>query len=825
MDTQTTFHLLSPLTWTQAAVLAFVAVALLVLARAIWGSPLSPARRPVLWVLRGLILALLVAILANPVRVDRLPGRVERSNVVYLLDTSASMALGESASRFAQAVQMVREVDRLVPAEKQPTLSVYRFGQRLAAIDSPALEHLASIGPTDADTQLLSALRQLTGRFVGAQPHSVVLFSDGRCREPDAVQDMARRYAELRVPIHAVPLGQSDRGGDVAVVNMVAPARVRKHSQVGATVWVRSYGYDGLRTELRLEAVSRADEPARPLSRLPITLTGGIQAFNLNFQSDLETTRVRAAVPLQADEVSPKNNAVAADIAVDRTKIRVLYVEGSTQGFSQRYRPDGTTEVVGPHSALHTALSVDPDIECVPVLALGQPDRRGSPDPAGTPDRQVSSTFYGIAGGIGSTRAFPETRAQLFAYDAIILSDVGRNLFDDEQLALIDEWIRERGGGLCMAGGPRSFADGGWSDSVVAGMLPLAFPAAGRSWTLGGQLTMRPDTEAVRHPIWNIVSDARRNETILTSAPAFTTFHLGLSAKQTAQVLATGKLGGGGGDPPVPVLAVGPYGKGRTLAAAVSLNSQWSPEFASRWGESDNRYYAKLWRNAVYWLTENSYLGRRRLVVASDKTSYQPGDTIKLAARAFDETSHPATNCRVTVTVQPHSFDADLSSDYAPVRWPNAVERSSGETSPYVAWGEELNMLVQKSEPSYALELPLAEQLTGGAAAEALRLELSAYEDLTLIDSTSTDVQILDDPFEHRNPLPDLAQLGRVAERSGGRVFSDAVSLAAMLRELPVQVGPEEIRKVPLWSRWWLLGLLIGLLTTEWVWRRRLGLA
>jgi hypothetical protein len=46
-----------------------------------------------------------------------------------------------------------------------------------------------------------------------------------------------------------------------------------------------------------------------------------------------------------------------------------------------------------------------------------------------------------------------------------------------------------------------------------------------------------------------------------------------------------------------------------------------------------------------------------------------------------------------------------------------------------------------------------------------------------------------------------------------------------MLRELPVQVGPEEIRKVPLWSRWWLLGLLIGLLTTEWVWRRRLGLA
>lgn len=87
------------------------------------------------------------------------------------------------------------------------------------------------------------------------------------------------------------------------------------------------------------------------------------------------------------------------------------------------------------------------------------------------------------------------------------------------------------------------------------------------------------------------------------------------------------------------------------------------------------------------------------------------------------------------------------------------MERPSGETSPYVAWGEELDMLLLKGEQSYTLELPLADQLTGGAAAEALRLELSAYEDSTLIDSTSTDVQILDDPFEHRNPLPDVALL------------------------------------------------------------------
>jgi len=83
----------------------------------------------------------------------------------------------------------------------------------------------------------------------------------------------------------------------------------------------------------------------------------------------------------------------------------------------------------------------------------------------------------------------------------------------------------------------------------------------------------------------------------------------------------------------------------------------------------------------------------------------------------------------------------------------------------------------------------------------------------------------LDDPFEHRNPLPDVALLHRIAEISGGQAFTDAGSLAAILGDLPVEIGLEEIRKIPLWSRWWRLGLLLVLLTAEWAWRRRLGLA
>jgi hypothetical protein len=261
------------------------------------------------------------------------------------------------------------------------------------------------------------------------------------------------------------------------------------------------------------------------------------------------------------------------------------------------------------------------------------------------------------------------------------------------------------------------------------------------------------------------------------------------------------------------------------VAVAVSSSSQWSREFVSGWGENDNRYFAKFWRNVVYWTTENSYFGRRRLVVSADKSSFQPGESIKLTARACDETFHPTTDFRVTAIVEPQSLDTDPASNFAPVRWPDGVERFSGETSPYVGWGEELQLQADPGEKTYTLDLPLAERLSGGVGADALRVELGAYEDDTLIDSTSIGIQALDDPFEHRNPLPDVGLLHSVANASNGRIIKDANSLAAILRDLPVQVGPERISKTPLWSRWWLLGLLLAFLSIEWFWRRSIGLA
>ncbi|MGH7129062.1 MAG: hypothetical protein ACREIV_10865, partial [Planctomycetaceae bacterium] len=146
----------------------------------------------------------------------------------------------------------------------------------------------------------------------------------------------------------------------------------------------------------------------------------------------------------------------------------------------------------------------------------------------------------------------------------------------------------------------------------------------------------------------------------------------------------------------------------------------------------------------------------------------------------------------------------------------------------------EFELIKDPQTGEYRLPLNLAERLRSGLSDQGLRLELTAYESTggslgfsrgTQVDSTSLEIQILDDPFEQQNPFPNHDLLKRIATLSGGQVISDSEQLANVVEDLPIHVGPPVVRKVPLWDRWWLLGGLVGLLTVEWLWRRTVGLA
>ena len=48
---------------------------------------------------------------------------------------------------------------------------------------------------------------------------------------------------------------------------------------------------------------------------------------------------------------------------------------------------------------------------------------------------------------------------------------------------------------------------------------------------------------------------------------------------------------------------------------ATDTTRDWGMDFERIWGEGDNRYFRKFWRNVVKWLAENSAGSNRRLQV------------------------------------------------------------------------------------------------------------------------------------------------------------------------------------------------------------------
>ena len=73
----------------------------------------------------------------------------------------------------------------------------------------------------------------------------------------------------------------------------------------------------------------------------------------------------------------------------------------------------------------------------------------------------------------------------------------------------------------------------------------------------------------------------------------------------------------------------------------------WGRDFEHNWGEGDNRYFRKFWRNVVRWLAENSESGQKRLWVETDKVIYRPGQDIRIKAVAYDDQLNETDSYRV----------------------------------------------------------------------------------------------------------------------------------------------------------------------------------
>ena len=870
----TSLEFLPPLSSGTMLIGIVVLAALYGMTRLLFGSAETIARRKRLIALRCAVLLVLGLLFINPVMVTEIPGDIDRPELFYVLDSSSSMQMGSGSNRWDDSLQMIAAAEKENAEKVGADVRMFRFGQRLSAVltakdialkeeadkknadvsskvpteaeaaaakPNPSAVNQAppldQVQPVDSDSRLLQALRQLPSRFGRKPPAGIVLFTDGRVRDPDAVREAAASFKELGVPVHVAPQGNMSGGGDVAIVGVVAPRRVRKFTEVEIQVFLRSYGYDGRSVELSVTSPND-DGTLRVLKSLPVLLQSGFQSAALTFQSDAKTRDLQVKVTALPDEVASNNNTFDTEISVDRTKIRVLYVEGS-RAPQRAVIESGVQTIVGPYTDLQRALSEDPDIECSVITASSGFLQRA----------------YNADSSLGS-RSFPATKAELSAFDAVILSDVPSTLFEAEQMKWIHECVAERGAGLLMAGGEFSFSGGEWDKTSLASLMPVSMSADGNDWNSEANVVVSPVETQFNHAVWRLQDDERLRIAAMKSIPDFQGVHAGLRLKPDVGTLlasttsvamparrpsavatffglsstpSSGSTSGSSDGPALPVLATAQVGKGRTMALGVSLTSPRASRMISEWGGEKSGFYGRFWRNAVYWLTESSSVGRRRLLVTADKRYYSPGEKLRLRASTFDEHSAETQDYRIVAMLEPQQISNDESL-YSPVRWPGNLVRESGEEGPMIAWGEEFELPKSGGKSTgtaagYEMELDLADALESGSASQALRFELTAYEDFTQVDSSSLDIQILHDPYEQQNPFPDHDLLNDVAASAGGKVVNSSSELASLISDLPIAEAKSEFRRQPAWSQWWLMMILLGLLTAEWFLRRSVGLA
>ena len=426
------------------------------------------------------------------------------------------------------------------------------------------------------------------------------------------------------------------------------------------------------------------------------------------------------------------------------------------------------------HTFLKRALSDDPGLEVDAVVRKGHND-------------DGRDTFYVQADPsrmAALSSGYPFKRSELFAYDGVIFGNIEADFFTREQLELTSDFIAERGGGLLVLGA-RSFARQGLAGTALEQALPVDLTDRGSSVALASaqMSAVEPNTPAltvdgVMHPATRLAVTPEENRQRWAALPALASVANVGGSRPGAQILAVALTAGG---TPQPLIAAQRYGQGRSVAFAGEASWRWR-----MMRPATDTSYETIWRQLARWVTA----GAQGPVMIGAISPAVAGITDRISVVVRDADFKPVANAEVAIET----------------------------TAPN---GEKRRMPAALSSPQdgrYAVAMRFDQPGVYKIAAVATRGG-------TRIGAASRPVLVGGVDLEMTQPRLNEAVLRRLAAETSGRYLrADQVSgLPALLRESRAEAGTPEMRD--LWHNGWSLLAIVGLLASEWVARRRVGLA
>lgn len=768
---------------TPLMVAVFAAVVLLsaFLYRRAWGLPLW--LRVLLGVARLVALSLVVASLFEPTAVVNESHSQARALPV-LIDVSESMSMkdprkdAKDVADAAAALGMLEGKDlepervamQLDAGQRQAILSASRLDlargiltktgspvfkslgesldisyhsfagstQVVSDASTVSAEDLASLTATAPTTSIAASLEAVAKSGVNP-PAGIVLLTDGIDHaSSQRAESVLRDLGARGIPVFPVPIGLTEPD-DVSIRNLVMQEVAFSGDRVPVKVQLLSKGYEKRTAQLTITLNERQ------VSQRRVRLEGGLQFEDIDFNMDLYekgAARIVVAIEPFGDEVSVANNRVEHSIRVVNEKVNVLYIEGNNR-WEFRY--------------LSAILKRDPRLKTTFIASSAGPEfARNSPE---------------------NIERFPSKREEAFKYDLVILGDVDAAFFTPEELGLLEELIRDRGGSLLVLCGPMH-TPASFAGTPVETMLPVKFDPDSK-WELTPEAVYPVLTAEGRSSmVMMLENENEENDRVWSRVAPLDHLPPLLGAKPGATVLAT-LSDAAGGSQRYPLVAWHRYGTGKCLSLAT--DRLWRLRF-----KTGDKYHWRVWSQCIQFLTLSRLMGEhKRIRLETDRSTYRDGEQARLFAHVLNEDYEPVVQNSFEITV-------------------NGV----GEN----ALKERVSLQADRTSPG------LYEGYFTAPASGRYRLE--ANEDDQEVSNT-TEFQVAAVNEELTDPNMRLDGLQRMAQLTGGKCLrvQDLPKLGTLVNTAPVATTVRSERS--LWDSGLVAAVLVGLLGMEWILRRK----
>ncbi|HTM55610.1 MAG TPA: VWA domain-containing protein [Pirellulales bacterium] len=381
-------------------------------------------------------------------------------------------------------------------------------------------------------------------------------------------------------------------------------------------------------------------------------------------------------------------------------------------------------------------------------------------------------------------RVFPVRREELFAYDVVVFGDVNPDYLSTSGLANLHDFVEKKGGGVAFISGPQ-FMPAAYRNTPIEPLFPIAIPhdaSGGAGNESMDEFIVQPTELGLASPQMQLGDQPGETANLWRNLHPLHWAYSGATAKPTARVLAEHPMRLGSDGRAVPLFLMQYVGAGKVLFHATDETWLW------RYRVGDV-FFARYWVQAIRYLSRSKLLGQNHAVeISSDRREYRRGQAVRLRARFIDERVAPAADDGVTLVLeregQPHRrVQLQRNPTNRGVFEATASEMVDGS---YHVW---------LAEPAVEGNVPAA------------------------------DLVVIAPPGEMEHLQMDSGELKQAAETTHGK-FYRVNDVGRLLTDLPPghQVPIESLPPVPLWNRWWVLALFLGLVVSEWILRKQQGM-